>query len=109
MAKTYWETPLHRVTKSLFGPWYITYLATGKGFDVPVQVSNRFAEIVKMSRKAGYDTKRDPAAIGMVFSWMITVTTGDPFDESVKAIMFADDHNTMTLLGNIYKALKVAC
>lgn len=112
MAKVYWETPFHRVSKTLFGPWQITDIAKNYKFDVTIQVADRFGEVVKLARTAGYDTKRDPIAVGAVFTWLISVSCGDFLDQEVldtmSEIMFASDQNTLTLLNSIYKKLENA-
>ncbi len=110
MAKIYWESPFHTVSKSFFGPWTILDRRTGIANGVTPQISDRFSDVVRLARKAGYDTKRDPAAIGMVFTWLIAVSCYDAFDaeeaETAGEIMFANDQNTLNLLRNIYDNLK---
>ena len=76
MAKIYFATPDHTVSKSLFGPWVVRRHLTGEDIIVDQLQADQLAKIVKVTRRMGFNVKRDEAAIGVCFSYLIALVEG---------------------------------
>lgn len=91
MPRIVFRSPSHTVTSSWFHGIRIINNATGKTQTPDRIVSDRLAKHIKTLRQAGYDLKRDAAAISAVYMWLIAVTDGQDFSEGVELLALRGD------------------